>query len=435
MAALEKEAAAAATTSKPEGITLQRTEEGPTRWSFHDEPQAPSDETPINDDVSIKQRGEGVGVGLFARRTLAAGAAVLRRAPVAHAARGFDGPRCDACLSPVDKSMACRGGCGKVIYCGRACATSEAAADHVACGECAAAAALPKLLPTCLLASRVVRRARKDGAVLKYVRALRRKPEPYDDELRAAARVVQALSGDADENLCALVLAVLERNAHSVCDDELREVGVALYPRDVTAANHCCRPTVWPRFRFSPAKPPCLEYAVLRDVEKGSELTHEYADLLAPDRRDRLRRSYGFVCTCDECAFSTKAREAARDSLRAQRDALEVHLKAEDWDQAGEKAEAVARLEGFWSPGHPYTALHRLRCAKLQTLLGNARQAQVHVLLALVRLTISHGKESALAQEAAAMQARVIHEREGRILKADESSDDDFDWRKGMREW
>ena len=53
MAALEKVAAAAATTSKPEGLALQQAEEGPTRWSFQDEPQASSDGTPVNDDVAI----------------------------------------------------------------------------------------------------------------------------------------------------------------------------------------------------------------------------------------------------------------------------------------------------------------------------------------------------------------------------------------------
>ena len=107
----------------------------------------------------------------------------------------------------------------------------------------------------------------------------------------------------------------------------------------------------------------------------------------------------------------------------------------QDWKTAADLAEDVARLEGFWAPGHPYTALHRLRCAKLQNLVGNETAAQVHIMLALVRLVVSHGKESSLAKEAADMQARVIHKREGRTLVEDASSDDDYDWRKGMRPW
>ena len=78
-------------------------------------------------------------------------------------------------------------------------------------------------------------------------------------------------------------------------------------------------------------------------------------------------------------------------------------LGRERRERAAELAEDVARLEGFWAPGHPYTALHRLRCAKLQNLVGNEREAQVHIMLALVRLVVSHGKESSLAKEAADM--------------------------------
>ena len=218
---------------------LQQIKEGgKTRWSFQDETPEPQDDRPINDDVAIKSCAGTIGVGLFARRKLEGGSVILRRDPIAHAARGFDGARCDVCLAPVDKSVKCKG-CAAVVYCGKACATSAAASHHVANGECAAAAALPSILPTCLLAARVLRKMRADPAINTYVRALKRKSNlDGDDELQAAARVVKKLSGETDENACAAVLAVLQRNAHSVCDDELREVGVALYPRAVTAANH-----------------------------------------------------------------------------------------------------------------------------------------------------------------------------------------------------
>ena len=112
-------------------------------------------------------------MGLFARRKLEGGSVILRSEPIAHAARGFDGARCDVCLAPVDRSVKCKG-CAAVVYCGKACATS-AAADHVANGECEAAAALPKILPTCLLAARVIRKMRADPAINTYVRALKRK--------------------------------------------------------------------------------------------------------------------------------------------------------------------------------------------------------------------------------------------------------------------
>merc|ERR1719421_1442612 len=99
--------AAAQQLVKPEGLTLQQTEEGgKTRWSFQDE-APPQDERPINADVAIKSCGATIGVGLFARRNLEGGSVILRRDPIAHAARGFDGARCDVCLAPVSKSVKC----------------------------------------------------------------------------------------------------------------------------------------------------------------------------------------------------------------------------------------------------------------------------------------------------------------------------------------
>ena len=114
------EAAAAATFAAApdrEGLTLQQTEEGgKTRWSFQDE-APPQEATPINDDVAVKSCGATIGVGLFARRKLEGGSVILRNEPVAHAARGFDGARCDVCLAPVSKSVKCKG-CAAVVYCG-----------------------------------------------------------------------------------------------------------------------------------------------------------------------------------------------------------------------------------------------------------------------------------------------------------------------------
>ena len=169
------EAGAAAASNKPDGLVLQQSEGGSkTRWSFEDETPEPSDERPINADVAVKTCAGSIGVGLFARRKLEGGSVILRNEPIAHAARGFDGARCDVCLAPVDKSVKCKG-CAAVVYCGKACATSAAASQHIKNGECEAAAALPKILPTCLLAARVLRKMRADPAINTYVRALKRK--------------------------------------------------------------------------------------------------------------------------------------------------------------------------------------------------------------------------------------------------------------------
>ncbi|KAH8067696.1 SET domain-containing protein [Aureococcus anophagefferens] len=174
----------------------------------------------------------------------------------------------------------------------------------------------------------------------------------------------------------------------SVCDEELREVGVALYPREITAANHSCAPTIWPRFARAPGAPPTLEYVALRSLEPGAELCHEYLDLATPDRRAALRRGYGFQCACAVCVGGGPS----LDGVRARRGAMEAAIAARDWPAAAREAEALAHLED------------RFR----------------HAVLAKIRLDTSHGRGSALAREAADLV---------RDLDDDEA---DFDWRAAV---
>ena len=65
------EAGAAAASKKPEGLVLEQKEGTKTRWSFQDE-APPQEAKPINADVAVKSCGATIGVGLFARRKLAA---------------------------------------------------------------------------------------------------------------------------------------------------------------------------------------------------------------------------------------------------------------------------------------------------------------------------------------------------------------------------
>ena len=181
---------------KPEGLTLQQTEEGRKdalvlSGRKHQSRATNDRSTPTSPSKAAARRLEWASCepeagGWFGD---------TKNEPIAHAARGFDGARCDVCLAPVAKSVKCKG-CAAVVYCGKACATSDASKDHVANGECTAAAALPKILPTCLLAARVLRKMRADPAINTYVRALKRKSNlDGDDELQAAAQVVKKLSG------------------------------------------------------------------------------------------------------------------------------------------------------------------------------------------------------------------------------------------------
>ena len=91
---------------------------------------------------------------------------------------------------------------------------------------------------------------------------------------------------------------------------------------------------------------------MLSSVDANKELTHEYADLLDENRERALRKNYGFVCACDECAFASKAREAAR-AVNYERSATPWRLiKKEEWESAAPRRGRRA-AGGFWSAGPP----------------------------------------------------------------------------------
>ena len=88
----------------------------------------------------------------------------------------------------------------------------------------------------------------------------------------------------------ALLLARISCNAHTVCDEELRPVGVALYPA-AAMMNHSDAPNVAQTFRGKNASFRCL-----RDVDEGEELTIAYVELVATraERRAELLEGYLF---------------------------------------------------------------------------------------------------------------------------------------------
>ncbi|KXZ48781.1 hypothetical protein GPECTOR_25g365 [Gonium pectorale] len=88
----------------------------------------------------------------------------------------------------------------------------------------------------------------------------------------------------------AQLLAALASNVHSVADEELRPVGIALYPTGALA-NHSCRPSAVQCFTGS-----TLQLRALRPLAPGDEITISYLELAATrqERREALADSYFF---------------------------------------------------------------------------------------------------------------------------------------------
>ncbi|GIL73817.1 hypothetical protein Vretifemale_3919 [Volvox reticuliferus] len=111
----------------------------------------------------------------------------------------------------------------------------------------------------------------------------------------------------------AQLLSLLSCNCHTVCDEELRPLGIALYPTGALV-NHSCNPNTVQTFRGR-----TLLLKALKALAPGDEITIAYIELAATrqERREMLAESYFFdINTMDappplpplsECAASTQA--------------------------------------------------------------------------------------------------------------------------------
>ncbi|GAB4821552.1 hypothetical protein N2152v2_008598 [Parachlorella kessleri] len=88
----------------------------------------------------------------------------------------------------------------------------------------------------------------------------------------------------------ALLVARFACNNHTICDEELRPLGVGLYPL-VSMANHSCSPNCMQSFQGS-----TLVLRAITHVAPGEELTIAYVELGATrwERRASLRAQYYF---------------------------------------------------------------------------------------------------------------------------------------------
>ncbi|XP_063092837.1 histone-lysine N-methyltransferase SMYD3 isoform X4 [Cavia porcellus] len=91
-------------------------------------------------------------------------------------------------------------------------------------------------------------------------------------------------------------------NSFTICNAEMQEVGVGLYP-SMSLLNHSCDPNCSIVFNG-----PHLLLRAVRDIEVGEELTICYLDMLmtSEERRKQLRDQYCFECDCFRCQTQDK---------------------------------------------------------------------------------------------------------------------------------
>eukprot|EP00301_Raphidiophrys_heterophryoidea_P018505 c3500_g1_i1.p1 GENE.c3500_g1_i1~~c3500_g1_i1.p1 ORF type:complete len:433 (-),score=95.36 c3500_g1_i1:141-1439(-) len=239
--------------------------------------------------------------------------------------------RCDWCAQQASTPKQCAA-CKSVTFCNRDCFTKAWNTYHkFECSNFAKAIAEPSppsaLRPLILLSIRLISKWRtfRSGKDIewyndnKFVTSLcsardKMTPEELFTLGTAAKRIAEAtedhstnsqniLEGFANlpfEKLCQEILFLLTKlqvNIAHVCDDELLDLGVALYPY-AAITNHSCAPNC--AFMFSGTS---VVLMALTNIRANEEITVSYCDLSLPSRlrRTKLSNKYFFECSCSRC--------------------------------------------------------------------------------------------------------------------------------------
>eukprot|EP00873_Tetraselmis_striata_P002751 jgi/Tetstr1/423015/TSEL_013790.t1 len=249
----------------------------------------------------------GSGRRLVATRDVAAGEVVLTEAPFAAALLDEEvARRCHHTFQPGDKMLRCSA--SKFGRFGSRAAQAAAWAEGFR-EECAAlVACAPRVPPpTIRLAARVEWRAARGAEGAAAVEGLLHHWEQLPEERKLTYAQMAALlreycgkgspeSAPAEADMGedtrrrALLLARLACNVMSICDEELRPIGVGLY-LTAAMANHSCQPNCAQTFDGKR-----LLLRALNPIRAGEEVTISYIELAATrqERRASLLQQYYF---------------------------------------------------------------------------------------------------------------------------------------------
>lgn len=399
------------------------------------------------------------GHGLRATAPLRPGELLFRSDPLAYTVcRGRRGVVCDHCLLGKEKLMRCSQ-CQVARYCSAKC-QKKAWPDHKRECKCLKSCK-PRYPPDSVrLLGRVV------------FKLMEEKPSEseklysfYDLESN-----INRLTDDKKEGLTHLVVtfqhftreeirdpsqlpssfdifeafAKLICNSFTICDAEMQEVGVGLYP-SVSLLNHSCDPNCCIVF----SGPHLLLHAV-RDIKAGEELTICYLDMLmtSEGRRKQLREQYCFECDCFRCQTQDKDADMLAGDERIWKDGQESLEKMEEmkahekWEQVLATCQAIlsrssqqlpdgniyqlkvldgamdacihlGRLEEalsyavrtlepyriFYPGNHPVRGVQIMKVGKLQLHLGMFPEAMKNLRLAFDILRVTHGREHSLTED------------------------------------
>ncbi|GAB5583340.1 histone-lysine N-methyltransferase SMYD3 isoform X3 [Prionailurus iriomotensis] len=233
-------------------------------------------------------------------------------------------------------------------------------------------------------------------------------------------------------------------NSFTVCNAEMQEVGVGLYP-SMSLLNHSCDPNCSIVFNG-----PHLLLRAVRDIEAGEELTICYLDMLmtSEERRKQLRDQYCFECDCIRCQTQDKDADMLTGDEQVWKEVQESLKKIEElkahwkWEQVLAMCQAIISSNSerlpdiniyqlkvldcamdacinlglleealfygirtmepyriFFPGSHPVRGVQVMKVGKLQLHQGMFPQAMKNLRLAFDIMRVTHGREHSLIED------------------------------------
>jgi len=308
--------------------------------------------------------GSDKGRCLVARNAVKAGKELFRNAPVACVAtkRGI----CGVCFKPLlgNINRACSR-CKAVQYCSTACQRTDWPRHKLEC-ICLSKTLPKKVKGNLLLLTRLLRLLHVGGHLLhestnnttqelfglldragpqecsEILNSLQNHRSLFDSKKLLNLRVIASLAqkilledevvgelvgvagsgtdSPADAEIDEAKMRTIETgidllcqaqcNCHTICDEQLTEIGIGLYIAGA-CVNHSCCPSAIVLYDGH-----TQVFRATRDIAPGDEITISYIDLAQPTgvRRSRLQKGYFFQCECQWCLELT-ARDKARNEM------------------------------------------------------------------------------------------------------------------------
>uniref|UniRef100_A0A803L098 Histone-lysine N-methyltransferase ASHR1 n=1 Tax=Chenopodium quinoa TaxID=63459 RepID=A0A803L098_CHEQI len=377
---------------------------------------------------------------LFTARKFSPGEIVISQQPYVSVPKDLSGASgCEVCFSS-GKLKNCSA-CHFVSYCGSTCQKSDWMFHRV---ECQALSKLEKerlkyLTPSIrLMVKLYLRKKLQDEKVI---------PTTVTDNYNLVEALVSHMS-EIDEkqlvlyaqmaNLVGVILkwpslklkevaenfSKLACNVHSICDSELRPLGIGLYPV-ISIINHSCLPNAVLMFEG--------KQAVVRAVQpipKGTEVLISYIETAGSTmtRQKALKEQYFFSCSCPRCIILGQCediRESAilegygcdnnacmgfllRDSDNKAficqqcghvRKLEDIKKIASEVKTLSEKAEISLKSGKVYPSCHPMLGLQYYTCGKLEWLLGETANCVRSLTKALDILRLTHGTNTPFMKE------------------------------------